>query len=209
MSWQPRSPIPPDFCGRPPCPKCYAWAGGSETQSLAQFAFELLGRTPNKAETEQSEKIARRLHREGLSVVAAPGESPPSDTMETVVDIGMTPTEYQTRMLKQMRTTQVPNVDRKFTCDEVADRQAVRDEQAKTQERQREERLKEAREVAKVFADAQRDERRQELQDERYLRDVDPDFVRYMRQRGVTDPREIAFSWDFEVRRNPSYRYMR
>lgn len=199
MSWQPRTPMPLDFCGRQPCPKCYAWAGGSEPQSLARFAFELLGRDPNKGETKEAEKIAKRMHKEGLNVTPAPDQEPPSDTGATFVDIGMTPTEYQTRMLKQMRQTQAPKVERKFTCDEVADRQAVRDERAKAKEKERQERLKEAREIAKVFADAQQEEtRRRDRDEQRYLGGVDPSFVDYMRSRGVVDAREIAMRWERE-----------
>lgn len=208
MSWQPRAPMPPDFCGRPPCPKCYGWAGGDEPQSLARFAFELLGRQANGKEINEAQKIAKRMHKQGLNVTPAPDLEPPSDTGATFVDIGMTPTEYQTRMLKQMRQTQAPKIERKFTCDEVSDRQAARDERARAKEIVRQERLSEAREIAKVFSDAQQQEtRRREYDEQRYLRDVDPSFVSYMRDRGVFDPREIAMRWAREYG-GASARYM-
>lgn len=214
MSWQPRSPMPPDFCGRPPCPKCYAWAGGDEPRSLAQFALELLGRAPTKDETKEAKKIATRLHREGLHVAAATDEIVPSDSGATFVDIGMTPTEHQRRKLKELRQTQAPKAEPRFTCDQIADRQAGRDEKAKIKEKERQERLREAREFAQVFADAQQQEtRRREYDEQRYLRNVDPSFVSYMRERGVMDPREIAMKWEREYgprsyMADPMKRYM-
>lgn len=42
MSWVPRIPMRPDFCGCPPCPWCYAWAGderlGSPSKSNGQLS---------------------------------------------------------------------------------------------------------------------------------------------------------------------------
>lgn len=213
MSWQPRSPMPPDFCGRPPCPKCYAWAGGDEPQSLAQFALELLGRAPNKEETKEAAKIAKRMHKQGLNVSAAPDEEPPADTGAVFVDIGMGSIEYQTRMLKQLREVPPP-APRALTCDEIADRQADREKRAKAKEKERQERLKEAREIAQVFADAQQQEtKRREYNEQRYLSNVDPSFVSYMRERGVVDPREISMRWEREYgprayMADPMKRYM-
>lgn len=205
--------MPADFCGRPPCPKCYAWAGGNEAQSLVQFALELLGRAPKKGETEEAKKIAKRMHKEGLNVLPVPDEEPPSDIGATFVDIGMGSIEYQNRMLKQIRQAPAPE-PRKLTCDEISDRQADREQRTKAKEKERQERLKEAREVAQVFADAQKDQQRQqEYQEQRYLRGVDPGFVDYMRQRGVTDPREISMRWEREYgprayMADPMKRYM-
>lgn len=208
MSWMPRNPMPADFCGRPPCPKCYAWAGGDEPQSLAQFAFELLGRQANRDETREAKKIAAKLHKEGLSVTRAPDKEPPSDTGATFVDIGMGSVEYQTRWLREQRRN-APLAARRFTCDEVADRQADRDARAKAKQKERQERLKDAREVAQVFADAQKDQqRRQEREEQYYLKGVDPGFVDYCRSRGISDLREIAMRWQREYGSSVSARYM-
>lgn len=188
MAWVERVPRPMDFCGHPPCPRCYSWAGGDEASSLMQFAVGLLGRAPDKKEFRKIDIIAARLHERGLVTADEPEQ--PKDDGAYFEDLGMASLEQHNGLIKALH--QSKPVERKLTCDEIADRQADREERAKAKRKERDERLKEAREVAQVFAEADRGcKEREQYEEQRLLREVDPRFIEYCRERGIFSAQEI------------------
>jgi hypothetical protein len=63
--WVPRTPKRADFCGCPPCPICFCWAGGDTlTDGMDKFAQDVLGepRAPTAAEKKILDESAERIH---------------------------------------------------------------------------------------------------------------------------------------------------
>lgn len=62
--WVPRTPKRADFCGCPPCPLCFCWAGGeSVTDGMDKFISDMLGgQRPTAAERKVLEDSAERIH---------------------------------------------------------------------------------------------------------------------------------------------------
>lgn len=68
MMWVPRTPKRADFCGCPPCPLCFCWAGGDKLMDgMDKFASDLLGRDPNADEREILNRSAEKIHTGNLS----------------------------------------------------------------------------------------------------------------------------------------------
>lgn len=204
--WVEITPRRMDFCGQVGCPLCYAWRAGDNQPSMSgieKIALDLIQKRLDELTADQRKElngIARKIHKHGLGAFAgSPDESPPPDA---AADIGMSTAAQIDGWLRERRRTEAPK-PRALNCDAIADRQAAREAEAKRKQKERDERLKEAREIAAVFATAQReqDERRQ-YEEQRYLRGIDPGFVSYCRERGIRDPQEIAYRWQRE--RGPS-----
>lgn len=203
--WVEITPRRMDFCGNVGCPLCYQWSAGSDVpviSGLAKMAMDLLQKPLDdltSGQRTQLNGIARKFHKDGFGAfVKSSDDLPPTDA----ADIGMSAAAQIDGWLRERRRTEAPKA-RVLNCDEIADRQAAREAENKRKQKEREERLKEAREIAAVFATAQReqDEQRQ-YEEQRYLRGIDPGFVSYCRERGIRDPQEIAYRWQRE--RGPS-----
>lgn len=191
--WVELSPRPPDFCGRPPCPRCYRWQDGNEApvSGLHKMSLDLLGLPLAKATSAQRAElraIGKKLHDGGLGV-STPTDDPPPEP----VDIGMSTSRWLEASMRLNRPAK-PVAQRELTCDEVAARQAARDERKAAEKKERDKRLKEIREAATVFQEATQGAERERREREAYfLRGVDPRFVEYCRQRGITNPEEIRY----------------
>lgn len=67
MTWVARIPMRPDFCGCPPCPWCYAWAGDEPCDGVTKMARDLLGGTPTPVQVMQLEAGAQLVHANNLA----------------------------------------------------------------------------------------------------------------------------------------------
>jgi hypothetical protein len=178
--WTPISPLPSDFCGHPPCPKCYCWADDLLDKDIS---------TASKDEKKQLKAVADRIHNEGLCVAVVPPIILPPDP---IADLGMTDADHINGWLRERRPEKPKAPQRQLTCDEVYDRQNAREEARKTKKRERDERLKEAKEIAEIFAAAQPRGSNNNTEMEALARaGVDPMFIRYMNERGVFNASEI------------------
>jgi len=203
--WIEVSPRPLDFCGRPPCPLCFQWGEGDKPplSGLHKMALDLLQKPLDdlsKEERKELNGVARKMHKGGVEAFA----SPPDESPPPPADIGMSSTRALEGWLRERRQKEPPK-PRQLTCDEVVARQAEREAAKKAERKKRDERLKEAREIAEVFAEADRG--RQDRSSQEMLRGVDPGFVDYCRSRGIYDPREIFERYQREYSRYamPSY----
>lgn len=205
MSWVARVPMPRDFCGRPPCPLCFDWSEGESALSgLAKMALDLLCKPLDDAtsgQRTQLNQIAKKIHAEGVGALAEPdNDSPPP-----AADIGMSSAQQMDGWLRERQQRPIPTDAIAPTLDAIFDRKASREAEEKRKRKEREERLREAREVAQVFADAQRgQDERQRYEEQRLLREVDPAFVDYCRSRGIVSGQEIYARW----RQEAASRYM-
>lgn len=198
--WIEIQPRPRDFCGQPPCPRCFHWQDGSSTpplNGLHKMALDLLQKSwddLSATERQEIEGLGRGIHKKGLAgLITTPEEPSPAGE---AVDIGMSSVVQLEGWLRERKRTEQPK-PRALNCDEIADRKAVREAKAAEKRKERAERMKEAREIAAVFAEAQQEQTsRQQYEEQRYLRNVDPSFVSYCRSRGTMDPREIAYLWE-------------
>jgi hypothetical protein len=198
--WIPLTPRPPDFCGRPPCGLCFQWqeGNGPTLGGKHKMALDLLQRSYDdlsKGERKQLDQLAKKIHRVGIAALASPPDkSPPPAPM---VDIGMSSTRQLEGWLKDRRRKEAPK-PRQLTCDEVVALQAERDIAAKAKKKERDERLKEAREIAEIFAQTEGGQRRNQDYDQQLLRGVDPAFVRYCRDQGIFSAEAIYSRWQRE-----------
>jgi hypothetical protein len=198
--WVPVSPLPPDFCGRPPCGLCFDWKEGADPAlsgkhkmalDLLQKPFEALSKDERKA----LNSIAKKIHKEGIAAIATPlDENPPPSP---VADIGMSSTRRLEGWLREKQRRELPK-PRHLTCDEVIARQNERAKMEATKKKERDERLKEAREIAEVFAQTEAGNRRNQEYDQQLLRQVDPSFVRYCRDQGIFSAEAIYSRWQRE-----------
>lgn len=64
MTWVPRTPKRADFCGCPPCPLCFDWAGDNGIVSgMDRFFQDMLGpKAPTANETEVLNDAAESIH---------------------------------------------------------------------------------------------------------------------------------------------------
>lgn len=183
--WTEIAPRPSDFCGHPPCPRCYRWKDGDQPASFAQFALEFLGREPKGADVKAVKKIADKLH-DGV-FVSAPITPADGDGEHFEVDIGMTTHQHLNGILKELRPANAVAPPRQLTCDEIATRQADRKARKDAKDKEKQERLREAREVAEVFAAAQQSQNRErEYMESRMAREMEPRFLEEMRMRGMS-----------------------
>jgi hypothetical protein len=163
-----------------------------QISGMAKMALDLLQKdisAVSKDERKQLKAVADRIHNEGLCVATVPAdESPPPDA---AADIGMSDKAHINGWLRERRQEK-PRAPRQLTCDEVYDRQNAKEAEEKRKAAERNERLKEAREIAKVFADAQPRDRGNGGEMEALQRaGVDPGFIRYMNERGIFNASEI------------------
>jgi len=191
--WSPVSPTPMDFCGRPPCPLCFRWQDGDSPPilGLQKIAFDLLQKSLGdltKRERRKLYSVARRMHKGGLASLSRPIKKPPAPD---AVDIGMSSARQLEGWLRDKRRKAVPA--RQLTLDEIAVRTETREAAQKAKQAERNERLKEAREIAQILAEAQ-----PKQQSDDALRGVDPSFVSYCNSRGIFDPREIMYRYQRE-----------
>jgi len=200
MSWIEAAPRRLDFCGQPPCPLCYRWTdegGQPPINGLHKMALDLLQKgwdDLSKDERRDLEGIGRKIHKDGIAALA----SPPDELPPPPADIGMDSVRQIEGWLSE-RKRSMPAKPRVLTCDEIAERQGAKEAEQQRKAKERNERLKEAREVAQIFADAQRgQDERPQYEEQRMLRDIDPSFVSYCRDRGIMDPREIYSRWQRE-----------
>jgi hypothetical protein len=114
-----------------------------------------------------------------------------------VADIGMSSTRQLEGRLKYRRQNTPPK-PRQLTCDEVVARQNERAKTEAAKKKERDERLKEAREIAEVFAQTEGGNRRNQEYDQQLLREVDPSFVRYCRDQGIFSAEAIYSRWQRE-----------
>lgn len=72
MSWVPRTPRPLDFCGCPPCPICFCWAGDDGlTDGMEKFARDMLGgKSPSADEKQVLQDAAQAIHVANLAAPA-------------------------------------------------------------------------------------------------------------------------------------------
>jgi len=189
--WIAVCPQPLDFCGRPPCPLCFEWKGGDEVVSgLRKMALDLLQKPLDglsKDELKELNGVARKMHKGGVAAFA----SPPDESPPPPADIGMSSTRRLQGWLRDRIQREAPK-PRQLTCDDIVARQAERDAAKKEKDKERNERLKEAREMAQILAEANKGQQdRQQYEEQQMLRNVDPQFVEYCRQRGIYSPQDI------------------
>lgn len=208
MSWIAISPMPPDFCGCPPCPRCFQWqeGNGPPTSGLSKMALDLLAKPLDDLKASERRKldgVVRKMHGGGIAALCrTPKKTPPP---APAVDIGMSSSRVLEGWLREKRRKEPPK-PRVLTLDEIFARKAEQEAAEKVKRKEKEERLKEAREVAAVFAEAQRgQDERQRYEEQRLLRDVDPRFVEYCRERGISSVQEIYSRYQREYMRGPSY----
>lgn len=217
--WIAISPLPRDFCGRPPCPKCFEWKEGDQPplSGLHKMALDLLQKPLDdlsKAQRRKLDRVGLKMHEGGISAFA----SPPDKSPPPPADIGMSSTRALQGWLRERRRREVTPKPRQLTCDEIYARKAEQEAAEKAKRKEKQERLQEAREIAQVFAEADRG--RQQSGDEQMLREVDPSFVSYCRERGIYSAQEIYARWQREYgsryampsyivdpRKGPSYGY--
>lgn len=66
--WVPRTPKRADFCGCPPCPLCFCWAGGERiTDGIDQMALDMLGRPATDGERAILQDSAEKIHAGNLA----------------------------------------------------------------------------------------------------------------------------------------------
>lgn len=66
--WVPRTPKRADYCGCPPCPLCFCWAGGeSITDGIDQMALDMLGRPATDGERTILQDSAEKIHAGNLA----------------------------------------------------------------------------------------------------------------------------------------------
>lgn len=194
----------PDFCGCPPCPLCFRWQEGDKApmSGLHKMALDLLQKPLDDLSKEQQKElngIARKMHKGGVAAFA----SPPDESPPPPADIGMSSTRRMQGWLRDRIQRAAPK-PRQLTCDDVVVRQAEREATKKEKDKERNERLREAREMAKIFAEASAGQNQGGGRDP--LGGVDPSYVRYCQERGIYDPREIYAR--FQQERMPSRPYM-
>jgi hypothetical protein len=193
--WVEVTPRRPDFCGQPPCPICFNWSEDNRSPvmtGLHKLALDLLQKCLDDLTEDQKAQlgtIARKMHDGGIAEFASP--APPEDS--SPADIGMSSLRRLQGWLRQRRCPEVPK-PRQLTCDEVIARQMERQAADKEKIEQRNERLKEAREIAKIFAEAERNDR-PSGNEQAMLRGVHPDFIDSCRSKGIYDSCEILERW--------------
>jgi hypothetical protein len=67
--WVPRTPMRPDFCGCPPCPMCYCWAGDDGVvDGITKMTRDMLGdQKPTPAQKKQLKKGAELVHANNIA----------------------------------------------------------------------------------------------------------------------------------------------
>lgn len=215
--WVEVSPRPRDFCGRPPCPRCFNWRDDRYSPivpGMWKFALDMLNKESadlDRKERKDLEEAANHIHK--LKKAGMPTDDEPPEP----VDIGMSPTLRLNAFMKQMRPAK-PVAPRQLNCDQIADRQAERDKEAEKELAEKRERNKTMKEVARELAESQAEvlrevERRKERErnDDQFerelLRGVDPRFIADCRNRGMRNPYEIRDLWVREVDGMRRYRY--
>lgn len=70
MTWVPRTPKRSDFCGCPPCPLCFCWAGyDGLVDGMTKFTQDMLGaKKPSKNEEQVLKDAAEAIHVANLSL---------------------------------------------------------------------------------------------------------------------------------------------
>lgn len=201
--WIPILPMRADFCGHPPCELCFQWQedNGQILGGKYKMALDLLQKpyeALNKDERKQLNQLATKIHKGGIAAIASPpDESPPP---APIADIGMSSTRQLEGWLKNRRQKEAPK-PRQLTCDEIMALQNERDIASKAKKKEREERLKEAREIAEIFAQTEDGTRRNQEYDQQLLREIDPGFVQYCRSQGIFSAEAIYSRWQREYAR--------
>lgn len=203
--WIAITPRPLDFCGQPPCPLCFQWKEGDKAplSGLHKMALDLLQKPLDDLSKDQRKElngVARKMHKGGIEAFA----SPPDESPPPPADIGMSEMRAMNGWLRERRQREAPK-PRQLTCDEIYARKADQEAAEKAKRKEKQERLQEAREIAQIFAEADRGrQERQQYEEQRLLREVDPSFVAYCRDRGIFSPQEIYARYQREYAR-PSY----
>lgn len=197
--WKPRSPLPRDFCGRPPCPLCFDWHGADSIQDgMQHLAMELLQKPMEDLTTNQLmqlDNISNQLHDNGMVACKPDNSSPPPPA-----DIGMSSARRMNGWLKH-RPKPVERPEDRLNCDQVVARQQEREALEAREQKERDERLSEVREVAKAFSESKEPAMRSRRSDP--LDGVPEDFLNYCYRKDIRDPREIYDRW--QSYRNPEY----
>jgi hypothetical protein len=208
--WVEKNPLPPDFCGEPPCSICYDWAddNGVRMPGMEKFALDLIGRVEiSEGERVQLMKLAEKIHVEGLPVSEPIVPAPAGK----VFDIGMSPTERTRLMMRQFRPATPPKVapvclDHMEDIEEVVDRQIADDKakvsDAEAQQRMNNEmnRLIDQRLSGRVPAGVIRD-----YMGCPELAGVPPSFVEMVLadRKTMVPPQEIRYLWESDKARQP------
>ncbi len=154
--WVELSPKPFDFCGRSPCPHCYAWAEPDKPQmpGIEKLSIDLLDLTYESLNEQQLAalfKLEQKIHLYMLALNDGAPELPIDP-----VDIGMSSRVQLEAMLKQRRVAPTP-APKQLNCDHIADRQARRDERAAEIAKVDAEKMESIKKVTESFRKANKD----------------------------------------------------